>query len=360
MKQPSLRFGTNIGHWLSQSSLDRNHLIEFFTEADVERIAAWGMDHIRLPVDYALFEHDGDPFAFSEEGLSWIDRAVEWTRRAGLWMVLDMHCLPGHHFMVTGRYNLIWDHDSPQHRRALAIWAMLDRRYRGQDHVVLEILNEPVARHDGEWNELAAKLHAVIRAQNPESWLMIPSNSWDNAGKFSTLKPVNDSRVVYTFHFYEPMLFTHQGAPWVPQLALFDGRKVPYPGPLTKELLEGFPCNDLESAFHFLQISEDLRPMYRRMFEVPYGRDFLAGFLQPVLEFREKVGAPVYCGEFGVITKAPEEDRLRWYADFASLCRENGIGMANWNYKSNDFGLVDRVGRVNERLLKVLQEYGRN
>ena len=211
---------------------------------------------------------------------------------------------------------------------------------------------------DGEWNELAAKLHAVIRAQNPESWLMIP-NSWNNAGKFSSLKPVDDNRVVYTFHFYEPMIFTHQGASWLPQLAWLDGRKVPYPGPLTKELLEGFPCSDLESIFHFLQVSEDLRPIYRRMFEVSYGRDFLADFLQPVLEFKEKVGAPVYCGEFGVITKAPEEDRLRWYADFASLCRENGIGMANWNYKSNDFGLVDRVGRVNERLLKILQEYGK-
>lgn len=357
--EPSLRFGTNIGHWLSQSSLDRNRMEVFFTKADVERIASWGMDHIRLPVDYGLFEHDGAPLSFSEEGLSWIDRAVEWTRQAGLWMVLDMHCLPGHHFMVTGRYNLIWDQNSPQHQRALAIWAMLARRYRGQDHVVLEILNEPVATFDEEWNELVAKLHAVIRAENPESWVMIPSNSWDNAGKFSVLKPVTDNRVVYTFHFYEPMIFTHQGASWVPHLAWLDGRNVPYPGPLTEELLKGFPWSDLESAFQVLQVSEGERSMYRQMFEKPYGREFLAGFLQPVLEFKEKVGAPIYCGEFGVITKAPEEDRLRWYADFTSLCRENGIGMANWDYKSYDFGIMDMNGRVNERLLKVLQEYGK-
>lgn len=356
---PSLRFGTNIGHWLSQSSLDRNYLAGFFTEADIEQIASWGMDHIRLPVDYALFEHDGAPLSFSEEGLSWIDRAVEWTRRAGLWMVLDMHCLPGHHFMVGGRYNLIWDQDSPQHQRALAIWAMLARRYRGREHVVLEILNEPVARHDGEWNELAAKLHAVIRSHNPESWVMIPSNSWDNAGKFGVLKPVTDKRVIYTFHFYEPMLFTHQNASWVPQLAWLAERKAPYPGPLPKSLLEGFPRSDLESVFKFLQIKEEARPMYRRMFEVPYGRDFLAGFFQPVLEFRDRVGAPVYCGEFGAIAHAPEEDRLRWYADMVSLCREYGIGMANWNYKSTSFGLVDSrtcaEGHVNESLLKILQ-----
>ena len=92
--EPSLRFGTNIGHWLSQSSLDRNRMEVFFTKADVERIASWGMDHIRLPVDLRPFEHDGRRSPF-RGGPFRIDRAVEWTRQAGLWMVWICIACPG-------------------------------------------------------------------------------------------------------------------------------------------------------------------------------------------------------------------------------------------------------------------------
>jgi len=56
------------------------------------------MDHIRLPVDYPLIENEGWPGNYSEEGLGWIDRAIDWCEAAGLWCILDMHNLPGHVF----------------------------------------------------------------------------------------------------------------------------------------------------------------------------------------------------------------------------------------------------------------------
>ncbi|MGQ9780112.1 MAG: glycoside hydrolase family 5 protein [Bacillota bacterium] len=348
--EPSLRFGTNASHWLSQSNLDRNHLASFFTEADVARIASWGMDHLRLPVDYGLFEHEGAPSWFSEEGLSWIDRAVEWTRRAGLYLVLDLHCLPGHSFM-TEDHNPIWPKDSPYRRRAVAIWEMLARRYRGEHHVVLEILNEPVAKEDEAWNELAAELHAAIRRQNEESWVVIPSNRWDHPRTFAAIRPIADERIIYTFHFYEPMLFTHQNAPWVPQLGWLAGRKVPYPGPLPQEIIEAVPKDLLTT----LEADEERRRFFERMAREPYGPVYLEEILRPVLEFRERNRAAVYCGEFGVISSAPAEDRLRWYGDVAALLRSHGIGMANWDYKSDNFGLVDAAGRVDERLLETLR-----
>lgn len=337
---PNLRFGTNIGHWLSQSSLDRNHLADFFTERDVQRIASWDMDHIRLPVDYGLFEQDGAPLQFSEEGLSWIDRAVEWSARAGLTVVLDLHCLPGHHFM-TEEHNSIWDKSSPQRRRAVKIWEMLARRYRGREHVVLEILNEPVAKDDEDWNELAAELHGAIRRENQESWVMIPSNRWDQIRKFAVLRHLDDPRIIYTFHSYDPFIFTHQNAPWVPILMRLGGRQVPYPGPLPAEIAALFPEFDA--------------PEDRELVKEPYGRAYLERNLETVLDFRARHKAPVYCGEFGAIANAPEEDRLRWYADVASLYRSHAIGMANWDYRSGNFGLVDGDGRVNEQLLQTLR-----
>ncbi len=61
MHQPSLHFGTNISHWLSQSTLDRHEMGRYFTRDDCDRIASWGMDHIRLPVDFPLIENEGWP-----------------------------------------------------------------------------------------------------------------------------------------------------------------------------------------------------------------------------------------------------------------------------------------------------------
>jgi len=43
--------GTNVSHWLSQSTARGEQRQRYFTEKDVEFIASLGFDHIRLPVD---------------------------------------------------------------------------------------------------------------------------------------------------------------------------------------------------------------------------------------------------------------------------------------------------------------------
>ena len=54
--------GVNLGGWLSQGTYDEEHLNSFITEKDIEAIAAWGLDHVRIPVDYNIFETaEGEP-----------------------------------------------------------------------------------------------------------------------------------------------------------------------------------------------------------------------------------------------------------------------------------------------------------
>ena len=312
----------------------------FFTRDDAATIAGWGMDHIRLPVDYPLFENDGWPGHYSQEGLAWIDRTLDWCDAERLWCVLDMHVLPGHVFFAENRsHNAIFDPQSPARRRAHEIWRMLARRYRGRK-VVFEILNEPVALDNDAWNELARSLHAAVRTEVPDQWIMVPSNEWDHARNFASLHAFEDARTLYTFHYYEPMLFTHQNAPWIPWMAQLAGARVPYPGPFNHPILEidtGFP---VDLAF---------------MRKAPYGPEFLESLLKPVVDFRSKHRAHVYCGEFGTVAYSPSEDRLRWYADLCSIFASHEIGYANWDYKSDDFGIRDYSGKVNGRLLEALQ-----
>jgi hypothetical protein len=337
---PSVKFGTNIGHWLSQSKLDRAVMATFFTEDDVTRIKGWGMDHIRLPVDYPLFASDADRSVMSEEGLGWIDRAVEWTRDAGLALVLDMHDLPGHNFMRQDT-NTIWT-PGPDREQAAAIWRTLARRYRDQPHVVFELLNEPVAPEgqDEQWHALARELIAAIRQEDPDNWIMVGSNRWSNATTFATLPVFEDDRVIYTFHMYEPFLFTHQRASWAPDEVKNVPGDVPYPGPI---------------PFHLLHTTGMIRNL-GWMADRPSGSAWLRQWLAPVFRFRDANRVPIYCGEFGVVSNAPSVDRLRWYRDLVQLFRDEEVSFSNWNYKSDNFGLVSSKGVVQEPLVAAVRD----
>ena len=89
--------GINLGGWLSQWDLtDREHLETFITEQDIQDIRAMGADHVRLPVDYSLIEEeDGTP---KDENFIYIDRCLEWCKKAGLHVLLDLHKTAGYAF----------------------------------------------------------------------------------------------------------------------------------------------------------------------------------------------------------------------------------------------------------------------
>lgn len=71
------------------------HYSTFITESDFKRIADAGLDHVRIPFSYwAVRTYQGDPYV---PGVSWryLLRAIEWARRYGLRVKLDLHGLPG-------------------------------------------------------------------------------------------------------------------------------------------------------------------------------------------------------------------------------------------------------------------------
>ena len=71
--------GINLGGWLSQCDYSKERYDKFITEEDIRTIASWGLDHIRLPIDYNLVEtEDG---SYIEEGFAYIDKAVEYLEK---------------------------------------------------------------------------------------------------------------------------------------------------------------------------------------------------------------------------------------------------------------------------------------
>ena len=68
MKDIALKRGINLGGWMSQCDYSRERLDGFIREDDIEKIASWGMDHIRLPIDYNVIQNDDG--SMKEEGLA--------------------------------------------------------------------------------------------------------------------------------------------------------------------------------------------------------------------------------------------------------------------------------------------------
>ena len=343
--------GVNLGGWLSQyRAYDHDHFRTFITRRDIEQIAAWGFDHIRLPIDYPVLESDAAPGVYREDGFQYIDACLEWCEAAGLGIVFDLHHAPGYSFNHTLQpetihLNVLFDQEAAQ-QRFIALWETIVRRYHtAGTPVIFELLNEVVLPASGPWNALAHRAVAALRAIAPECAIMIGGNNYNAAAELQNIALLEDPHVYYTFHFYEPFLFTHQKAGWTEVTRLYD-QTLEYPGPHTHlgSFLERYP-----------QFQEG----YGWLVAHPLSRDLMAHFFQPVLDFIQQSGRIPYCGEYGVIEAAPAASRRRWHADLHAILNEHRIGRAVWSYKEMGFGLVDLRGEVKDpALIEILTHKG--
>ncbi len=318
--------GINLGGWLSQSSLEKEHLETFITEKDLERIASMGADHVRLPVDYLLLETpEGEPI---EAGYDYIDRCVRWCGRQKLHMILDLHKTAGYSFQEACRCGSFFK-EPRLLERFLRLWDRLSQRYGAYDFIAFDLLNEIVDPNvSREWNGLAERTVRRIRLHAPLAWILIGGTCYNSINTVKDILPPPDNRIVYSFHFYEPYIFTHQGASW--EKTMPGDFRVSYP--LT--------------AGQYRQISESrlggvFSGIFRGMDDAASGREMLSALFEEAVGIAESRRVPLYCGEYGVIQLADVPSALAWHRDLHAVFEQFGIGRALWNYKGMSFGLTD-------------------
>ena len=316
LKERGFYKGVNLGGWLSQCDYSAERLDGFITEQDFEQIARWGFDHVRLPVDYNVIQNkDG---SMKPEGLARIDRAMDWSGKYGLRVVLDLHKTQGFCFDANEREDGFFDSEA-EREKFYALWECFAERYGAMpERVVFDLLNEMTEKKYLEgWKSASRECVRRIRRFAPETDVLLGSYLWNNARTLPELDAPYDAHVIYNFHFYEPHIFTHQGAYWMD--ASFDrARRVSY----------------AESGATEAWIED---------------------YLAPAIEKAEKEGAELYCGEFGVIDVVPPEEAMGWYRALLAVFRRHGIAHALWSYKQMDFGLCDaRMDGVRDELLELL------
>lgn len=321
--------GINLGGWLSQfDRMSEAHFEEFITEADIARIAGMGYDHVRVPIDYVLLEdEEGRPL---EAGFRYLERCRKWCETHGLNMLIDLHECYGYSFDPLKRDmdRAKFFYDEALQKRFFALWRRIAERfsdYPGQ--VAFEPLNEVVLSEVADaWNGIAGRYIRMMREIAPKSFLVIGGVCYNSVLSVPLLDLPLDEHLVYNFHCYEPMIFTHQGAYWVENMP--SDFRIGYPKTL-KEYRDASLA--LSGDFGGAVFNEGIREI---------GESFFEDIFLAALEKAEKDNVPLYCGEYGVIDLADEADKARWLKDIRAAFDAHGIGRALWNYKEKDFGIV--------------------
>ena len=89
--------GVDLGGWLSQcSEYTTEHYKTYISEKDFAVIAGWGCDHVRLPVDWQIFQKEDG--SLIEEGFGYVENAIQWAKNNKLNLILDLHKTLGYSF----------------------------------------------------------------------------------------------------------------------------------------------------------------------------------------------------------------------------------------------------------------------
>ncbi len=337
-----LKHGLNLGGYLSQCVHTPEHYASFIVEQDLSDIRSMGFDHVRLPIDYNVFEEDNG--TSKPEGWDLVTRVVDWCEAQGLDLILDLHKAYGYDFNDAGnaaQNNLFTS--EPLQDRFVALWESIARHYGTRKHVAFELLNEVVEKDKVDlWNSLIRRTVTAIRAIAPQTLIIYGGIQWNSARTLKYLEKPLDSNILFTFHFYEPLLFTHQKAPWVPTID--PQADVFYPA--TRE-------DYLDAC---IRLGEQGEPVVDS--KVPtIDIHFLESVMKEAIEVSQKTGVPLYCGEFGVIDRAPTEPTLAWFRDTLELFRRFDIGFSMWSYKEMDFGLTEEhYEGIRGEMVKLLTE----
>ncbi|MDQ6757330.1 MAG: cellulase family glycosylhydrolase [Bacteroidota bacterium] len=266
-------------------------------KADIDSLAAWGFNSIRLPMHYNLFtlSVDEEPVpgknTFIANGFTLVDSLLSWCKKDHIYLILDLHATPG----GQGNDNAIADRDSSKlslwqseanRQKTIALWKELAKRYANEPWIGgYDLINEPNWGFENSEDKnglketkneplkkLLISITSEIRQVDKNHIIIIEGNGWGN--NYNAMFPLWDKNMVVSFHKY-------------------------------------WNYNDQGSIKNYIKI-------------------------------RDEQNVPVWCGETG-------ENFNAWFTDAISLFEKNNIGWAWWPLK--------KIGINNPMEVKLNESY---
>jgi endoglucanase len=263
-----------------------------FTKTDVDSMASWGYNTVRVAMHYKWFtppieeEPVQGEITWLSKGFTMLDSLLSWCGQNEMYLILDLHGAPGGQGEDANISDYdpskpsLWESDLNKDK-TVALWGKLAERFADEPWIGgYDLINETnwtfPEGNNSQMRELYGRITDEIRAVDQNHIIFIEGNSFAN--DFSGLTPPWDDNMVYSFHKY-----------W------------------------------------------------------NYNTK---GSIQWVLDMRETYEIPIWLGETG-------ENSNTWFTNLIELCEDNNIGWSWWPVKKPGINNPLRV-TVNEDYTRLI------
>jgi len=299
--------------------------------SDFTAVRQAGFDHVRLPIRFSAHAGTSAPYTIDADFFARVDWAVGQALANDLAVIVDVH-----------HYEEMEQQPEAERTRFCAIWRQIAGRYAASSPaVVFELLNEPSkAMKAPEWNAILVDALRIVRESNPTRLVVLEGVDWASAQNLrdTLVIPEGDLNLIGSFHMYQPILFTHQGASFMPPE--FQTRGVVFPGPPATPIAPAGPASSATWVREWLDRYNTL-PADRN----PSGPATIADQLDMAATFVQRRHLPVYMGEFGAIDHADPASRAAWTRATRMEAERRGFGWAYWD-DGGAFKAYDRATRT--------------
>ena len=335
-QQAPFNRGVNLTGWFQTGSVSQ---IQFnrYSKKDFENIKSLGCDVIRLPINLHFMTKGQPDYRIEPLFYEFLDQVVSWAEELNLYLILDNHTFDP---AVNTNPNV-----GPILEK---VWLQMATHYKERSqYIMYEILNEPHGISDAAWNAIQLAVIDKIRTVDTRHTLVVGPSSWNTYNNLAYLPRYQDTNLLYTFHFYDPFLFTHQGATWVdPSMAPLSGIPFPYQADSMPALPASLTSTWVGDNYRSYAIDGTVQKV-KQLIDI-------------AVRFRDDRKVPIFCGEFGVyIPNSKNHHRVFWYEVVRKYLEEKQIAWTSWDYHGG-FGLFESGSNgffehdLNVQLLKAL------
>lgn len=201
-------------------------LLNHTTKKDIDALAAWGFNSIRLPMHYNLYtlSVDEEPVkgkhTWLEKGFVLTDSLLNWCKANNMYLILDLHAAPGgqgNDLPIADRDSSkpsLWESEANR-EKTIALWKKLAARYANEPWIGgYDIINEPnwgfedpkkdfrgtAEKSNAPLKELMMAITKAIREVDKKHIIIIEGNGFGN--NYRGILPPWDDNMVLSFHKY--------------------------------------------------------------------------------------------------------------------------------------------------------------
>ena len=345
----TMNLGMNLSYldnwWLGTKEKNYSDFVKPAEAAKREKmfadIAKNGFRTIRLPINFGAWANYEKPYKFqNEKALKTADNFVRWALNNKLNAIIDLH-----HVEFDGKVE-----GAAATERIVWLWKEIAARYKhtNAEKVFFELRNEPHDISAEDWRKQAEEIIKAIRPIVPNHTLVVGFHDWNSRKAMIESKPFEDKNIIYTFHYYDPFLFTHQGATWAGE-GLPDLKYVPFPYSKNQkiETPESAKGKWIEGLINSYKEDSNSDKMFKDLKEAK--------------DWSLKYKVPIFLGEFGSYRKNPSmEDRCRHAETVYTTLGKLDIPSAWWEWDGGFNMFKTGTNEISDCMRKAINSFNAN